>query len=814
MTLIGNGLVKVLTPAVQFLNAALQKLIDFSTAVGQVFGGVFGEVSEKQSDVSQSAGSAAGAQNALADATNKAAKAAQGALASFDELNVLQRSTADSADDASDGLGDLGFDFGIDSPSSSVDIDYSKYQGIVDTIKRIIAPLQAINFDSAVKSFGRLKDAIAPFTRTIFDGLMWGYENLLAPLATWTIEEALPRFLDTLAISVDGLHAVVSGGGAVLQSFWDNFLKHIVNFSAEKSLQVWDSLNGELENLVATVKDSEIFQDFADVIGKIGQVIEPVVEQIINFEWTIAQLAQNAAFSLLTAMLRDIASGLGALSALLNGDIGGALGHLFDGLIGNKIQLVKDLLGDIGNAFLNFTGWSKDAVEAVDVLGEGISDVTRSKLSPFLETMRTLDDTLAGIDFKCLKIDDSIVQQVKTQVEKIRDIILNELDSDRNEALNSLRPLREALGEEAYNELVLANESYYQSLTEKVTAGEARINEIMAAAAAQNRELTAAEQSEILRIRDEMNDTGVKHLTESEIEYNTVMNRLKDNSTRISLEQASEIIQNAQATRDETVAAAETQYSKTELEAQRMLSVGAINKEQYDQIIAAAEKTRDDAIEAANAQYDTINSTTRDKLGENAQYIDSETGGIKSKWDIFCEGLSKGWHNMWAGIGNFFVSAWNGLVSGMESAINWFIDAINNIGITIPDWFKYIGLGSIAGKRFGFNLQRVSFGRVAPIEYLAEGGLAVSPTVAMIAEGRDREAVLPLNRSVFAQLGQGIVQAGELKNDTESLWERALYLLEIIAEKELKIGEDEVGRAAADWNNKEFERTGQSPLYV
>ena len=238
----------------------------------------------------------------------------------------------------------------------------------------------------------------------------------------------------------------------------------------------------------------------------------------------------------------------------------------------------------------------------------------------------------------------------KAGIAAIVEAIVNELDDDRNQALSTLAPLKKALGEEAYNELLASNAAYYDTVTTKVQEGEARINEIVAQARAEERTLTQAEADEITRIRDEMQNTGIQHLSKTEIEYQTIMNRLKDNATRVSLEQASEIIKNAQTTRDETIAAAQTQYATVELEAQRMLGVGAINQEQYDAILLAAQTTRDESILAAQEQYQTIYDTTTEKLGDTAKYIDSETGAIKSKWDVFCDNVAQKWTQKWTDI--------------------------------------------------------------------------------------------------------------------------------------------------------------------
>ena len=181
----------------------------------------------------------------------------------------------------------------------------------------------------------------------------------------------------------------------------------------------------------------------------------------------------------------------------------------------------------------------------------------------------------------------------------------------------------------------------------------------MKKASEENRELTAEEKKEINAIRDEMNKTGIKHLSETEVEYNTIMRRLKDNSVRVSLEQGSEIIKNAKKTKEETIKAAETQYTKQLMEAQRMLDVAAINKDEYDAIVKAARETRDKTIAEAEKQYNDIYNTTMKKLGDTAKYIDGETGNIKSKWQVFTDNLSVAASEGWQEVKKAFEEKWN-----------------------------------------------------------------------------------------------------------------------------------------------------------
>lgn len=430
-------------------------------------------------------------------------------------------------------------------------------------------------------------------------------------IAAWKIGSIFTKDLSTLA------GVALAAAGAVL--------------TLSGAFEAWtDGLNSS--NLLTMMEGTMLLTvGLGLAFGQVGAVIGGAVGSIAIFATAFKDLLENGlndnnimAFTAVTAAVVAMTAVFGPVAALLAGVALAATGVA--------------------------VAMNTDAVPAIDIFDETISDTTREKVEPFIEKLRNLDDTLAGITFTGKIIDDSVVADVQRQTAAIVEAIVNELDADRNQALSTLAPLKKALGEEAYNELLASNAAYYDTVTTKVQEGEARINEIVAQARAEERTLTQAEADEITRIRDEMQNTGIQHLSETEIEYQTIMNRLKDNATRVSLEQASEIIKNAQTTRDETIAAAQTQYATVELEAQRMLGVGAINQEQYDAILLAAQTTRDESILAAQEQYQTIYDTTTEKLGDTAKYIDSETGAIKSKWDVFCDNVAQKWTQKWTDI--------------------------------------------------------------------------------------------------------------------------------------------------------------------
>ena len=80
------------------------------------------------------------------------------------------------------------------------------------------------------------------------------------------------------------------------------------------------------------------------------------------------------------------------------------------------------------------------------------------------------------------------------------------------------------------------------------------------------------------------------------------------------------------------------------------------------------------------------------------------------------------------------------LVNGAISGVNLLIKGLNKIHVNIPSWIPGIG-----GKSLGFNIKEIS-----KLPYLASGGIASQPTLAMIGEyagaRSNPEVVAPLDK--------------------------------------------------------------------
>lgn len=119
---------------------------------------------------------------------------------------------------------------------------------------------------------------------------------------------------------------------------------------------------------------------------------------------------------------------------------------------------------------------------------------------------------------------------------------------------------------------------------------------------------------------------------------------------------------------------------------------------------------------------------------ENIKAIFS--GIIDFVQNVFTGNWSGAWQNVVDIFGNLFgmiVNLAKAPINAVISAINFVLEKINGISVTIPDWVPGVG-----GTTLGFN--------IPTIPQLATGGIVTAPTILEAGEGGEPEAVLPLSK--------------------------------------------------------------------
>lgn len=138
---------------------------------------------------------------------------------------------------------------------------------------------------------------------------------------------------------------------------------------------------------------------------------------------------------------------------------------------------------------------------------------------------------------------------------------------------------------------------------------------------------------------------------------------------------------------------------------------------------------------------------------------------VKAKAGELWEGIKKAFSpvakffgDLWEGVKRGFVGFVNFIIRGINALIEGFLAPINAL---IKGWNATIG--KIAGKIPTIRI------RIPEIPRLARGGIIDQPTLAMVGEGRRKEAIVPLENTAFVDklasaLGTAVLQAMQFAN--------------------------------------------------
>lgn len=190
-----------------------------------------------------------------------------------------------------------------------------------------------VDFSPFLESIDGLLESLEPLTENVGEGLEDFYNDVLLPLASWTIEDLIPTFLDSLSDAIDGVNSAWETAYPVVkEKLWDKFLKPIAEFTADTAIKAIELLGSAIKKIGESVTENQVAAliDFAEGIGALILVakgytfltnlsaalagLAPKISSVITTLGSTAALSLSTVFAGISAFI----AGFSITTALLD----------------------------------------------------------------------------------------------------------------------------------------------------------------------------------------------------------------------------------------------------------------------------------------------------------------------------------------------------------------------------------------------------------------------------------------------------------------------------------------------------------------
>ncbi|MDE6519673.1 MAG: hypothetical protein K2K91_04330 [Ruminococcus sp.] len=224
-----------------------------------------------------------------------------------------------------------------------------------------------VDFSSFLESVDSLLESLEPLTENIGEGLENFYNDVLLPLASWTIEDLIPTFLESLSDAIDGVNSAWETAYPVVkEKLWDKFLQPIAKFTANAATKAIKLLGSAIKKIGESITENQVATliDFAKGIGALILVSKGYVF-LTNLSSTIGKIPTILAG--LAPKISGVITALGSTATL-------SLSTVFAGISAFIAGY------SITTAILDWTGWDKD----LEKFGEDLYDFFNEDVSQFI----------------------------------------------------------------------------------------------------------------------------------------------------------------------------------------------------------------------------------------------------------------------------------------------------------------------------------------------------------------------------------------------------------------------------------------------
>lgn len=407
LTILGSGLITVLTPVVKGLNMIVSALINVGNTISNILSSVFGIQMQQMSATAAAAENVAGGYADAADsmgdyvdATKKAAKAAKGALAPFDDLSVLQKNTSSGSGSGSGGSSGMQIQpVDPSSQTSAIDQIQNKYKKFFDYINKLK--------DNFVKGFQSSWNKLDVSSQ--FENIRKSAESIKNSLADIFTDRfvlaSVDNFVQTVATSLGSMAASVTSIGATIA---ENVVSGMAIFLENNS---WD-IKGYIQKMFDVSADivelaAEGLEAFANVFSVFGdengqQITANLIQIFADAFMMVTENAAKFARDIIDCIVTPFVENQDALKTALDGllcviadltsTISDGVQHvtekiteLYDEHIHPFIENVKNGMSELIEKFLEF--WNTYIQPILENLALMFEDTYENHLKPVFDNI-------------------------------------------------------------------------------------------------------------------------------------------------------------------------------------------------------------------------------------------------------------------------------------------------------------------------------------------------------------------------------------------------------------------------------------------
>ena len=291
-----------------------------------------------------------------AKSAKKEADERKRSLASFDEIEVLQKNDNKSGGDGIGGFSDMLKQVDLGERLQGT---LGKIKDIWDTIGskikeawaandngvRILSTLsgmasdlwnwfdrildttlewvQNLNLEPMFNSIAGAVEAMRPVFNDILNILEWIYTNVVLPIAKWLIEGVIPAGIDIIKGALQAVHSALEALAPLAQDLWDKILKPVADFLGDVFVAVLQLVAEKLTDLSNWISNNqELFSTLVGIVASLVLGFKGVsgamkAVDIVSKLVTNGMAAVSGAIAFITGPIGIASIAIGALIAIL-----------------------------------------------------------------------------------------------------------------------------------------------------------------------------------------------------------------------------------------------------------------------------------------------------------------------------------------------------------------------------------------------------------------------------------------------------------------------------------------------------------------